>query len=206
MKRLLACLAAGLLFCSITDISSKGDALQTELKEAPEDQKIKVQTELLEVRTIVTDRDGRIVENLGKDDFELFENDQPQEISFFSISRVESGPIEGAGVKETGTPSRETIQQRIQARLSGLPVRTTLLYVDTLHMSFSSLNRVKEAIRRFVKEQLTEQDMVALAASGQTLGIAQQFTRDRQILDYAIEKIAKVAKKVGVPTPSVMME
>ncbi len=64
-----------------------------------------------------------------------------------------------------------------------------MLYVDNLHLSFSSLNAVKQAMRRFVDERLTEQDMVALATSSGTLGIAQQFTRDRQIIRYAIEQI-----------------
>lgn len=69
------------------------------------------------------------------------------------------------------------------------PVRTTLLYVDNLNLDHASLNRVKQALRQFVNEQLTDQDMVALATSGGSLGIGQKFTRNRQILRYAIEQI-----------------
>ena len=45
-----------------------------------------VKTELIEMRTVVKDKKGRIIEDLKKEDFELLENDQPQGISFFSIS------------------------------------------------------------------------------------------------------------------------
>jgi len=189
MKRCSACLAITLLLCSITDIIALDNALQTKPTEAPEEQKFEVKTELMEVRAVVTDRDGRIIENLKKEDFELLENDQSQEISFFSVSQVESERSESAAVKETDAAKGAAGQRRIQERMIEPPVRTTLMYVDNLHLSFTSLNSVKQALRRFINERLTEQDMVALATSGQTLGLAQQFTRDRQLLDYAIEQI-----------------
>jgi VWFA-related protein len=163
-------------------------AVQTKLEQAPPTQEIKVKTELMEVRAVVTDQKGRIVENLKKEDFELLENEKPQEISFFSVSQVEGGlnpPVAAKG----GAPEKPSDLPRTSERLSEPPVRTTLLYVDNLHLSFSSLNRVKQAIRDFVKERLTDQDMVALATSGQTLGPAQQFTRDRQLLNYGIAQI-----------------
>ena len=188
MKRCLACLAVTMLLYGIPDISAQDDALQTNPTKKPEDQKIQVKTELMEVRAVVTDRDGRIIENLKKDDFELLETDQPQDISFFSVSQVESQrsrPVDVDAVEQDKTAEAKGVP----ARLSEPPIRTTLLFVDNLHISFSSLNRVKEAIRRFIKERLTEQDMVALATSGQTLGVAQQFSRDRQLLNYAIEQI-----------------
>lgn len=188
MKRYLACLAVTILLYGITDISAQDDALQTKPTKTMEDQKVQVKTELMEVRTVVTDRDGRIIENLEKDDFELLEIDQPQEISFFSVSQVESQRSRPVAVDEAGQ-DKTAEAKGVPARLSEPPIRTTLLFVDNLHISFSSLNRVKEAIRRFIKERLTEQDMVALATSGQTLGVAQQFSRDRQLLNYAIEQI-----------------
>lgn len=188
MNRYLACLAALLISCSIMGIPAQDEVSQTKPAETPEDHKFKVKTELMEVRTVVTDRDGRIVENLGKEDFELLENDQPQEISFFSVSQIESRRTTPVA-EDAAAKDRAAETKKVQERLSEPPIRTTLLFVDNLHISFSSLNRVKEAVRRFIKERLTEQDMVALATSGQTLGVAQQFSRDRQLLNYAIEQI-----------------
>jgi VWFA-related protein len=61
---------------------------------------------------------------------------------------------------------------------------------------------VKQAVRRFIKERVTEQDVVALATSGQTLGLAQQFTRDRQLLGYAAEQIRFGPKHDDLFTPT----
>jgi VWFA-related protein len=203
MKIFLGCLAAVVLLSVGTTIPVLDAALQTKPKETQEGiQDIKVKTELMEVRAVVTDAKGRIIEDLKKEDFELLENDRPQEIGFFSVSQVEaersgqSSAVPGTKQQasepapaEAGAQDRAAALQRARGRLSESPVRTTLLYVDNLHLTFGSLNRVKEALRRFIKERLTEQDVVAVATSGQTLGAAQQFTRDRQILNYAIEQI-----------------
>jgi VWFA-related protein len=89
----------------------------------------------------------------------------------------------------SGAQGKAAELEQARTRLSEPPLRSTLLFVDNLHLSFSSLNRVKETLRRLINERLTDQDMVALATSGQTLGLAQQFTRDRQLLKYAIEQI-----------------
>ncbi len=188
MNRCHAFLAAITLLCGIAVIAAQEDGSKTGRTDAPDGQKFKVKTELMEVRAVVTDQKGNIIESLDKEDFELLESDQAQKISFFSISRVERERKKAAGAK-AAAQEHPAESQRVRQRLGETPVRTTLLYVDNLHLSFSSLNAVKQAMRRFVDERLTEQDMVALATSSGTLGIAQQFTRDRQIIRYAIEQI-----------------
>lgn len=90
MNKHLACLAMAILLCCIADTIAQNDASQTKPKVAEESKEFKIKTELLEVRAVVMDRKGQIIENLKKEDFELLEDDQPQEISFFSVSQVES--------------------------------------------------------------------------------------------------------------------
>ncbi|MBP1624699.1 MAG: hypothetical protein H6Q07_2719, partial [Acidobacteria bacterium] len=179
------------LLFGIAVIAATGEGFQTRPQETAETQKYKVKTELMEVRAVVTDRQNRIVENLKKEDFELLENNQPQTISFFSISEVEKEKIQPPAPGKPASARTVEIPQppQPQSRLSEAPVRTTLLFVDNLHLSFTSLNHVKQAVRTFMNERLTDQDLVALATSSGTLGIAQQFTRERQILRYAIEQI-----------------
>src|SRR5437870_2207890 len=55
---------------------------------AEQDQTIKISTDLVEVRAVVTDRQGQIVNGLKQEDFQLLENGKPQAISFFSIARI----------------------------------------------------------------------------------------------------------------------
>jgi VWFA-related protein len=146
-------------------------------------QSIKVKTELVEVRAVVTDRQGRPIENLHKEDFALLVNNQPRTIDVFSVVSTE----------DKGSPTVEKspamVAKNLGSRLTETPARTVVLFIDTLHLSASSLMQTKQVLRRFVNERLTARDMVALVTSSGTLGLAQQFTRDRQLLTYGIEKI-----------------
>jgi VWFA-related protein len=164
-----------LLSCN-SDISVRG-----------QDRIIKVKTELVEVRAVVRDQKGRIVENLRKEDFELLENNRPQEISHFSVLQVE-GKQEKPAAADT-SPKQMPRSGSLRERLSAPPARSILLYVDNLHLEFRHLNWVKQSLRRIIDEQMTDQDMMAIVTSDGTLGVAQQFTRDRQVLRYAVDKI-----------------
>jgi VWFA-related protein len=146
-----------------------------------------VKTELVEVRAVVTDRHGQIVEGLKKEDFELRDDNRPQEISHFSVvtSAAASEPKPGDPLHQ-----KPTAPVPIRERLAETPGRSVLVFVDTLHLSTTSLMLVKQQLRRFVDEQLTEQDLVALVPSAGTLGLAEQFSRDRQFVRYAIERLS----------------
>lgn len=189
MNRKLACLGITVLLFYIHGVAAWNAAWQTRPKEYAQGQTFKVKTELVEVRAVVTDRKGGLIENLKKEDFELLENNRPQQISFFSIVRVEGEESRPATASEAAQDKAAGLRS-VRERLTGAPARTVVLFVDTLHLSVSSLMQVKAALRWFVDERLTEQDMIALVTSGGTLGIAEQFTRDRQLLRYAVERVS----------------
>jgi VWFA-related protein len=187
VHKLLGCVLAGLMLYGPGFVVPKV-AEQSSKKDPVAAQAIKVKTELVEVRAVVTDRQGRPIENLTKEDFVLLENSRPREIDFFSVTSVEGGesPTPAAGAT---APARVAVPKSVRTRLLEPPARTVVLYVDTLHLSVASLYQAKQALRRFVDEKLTEQDMVELVTSTGSLGIAEQFTRDKALLRYAIEKI-----------------
>jgi VWFA-related protein len=199
MNRYLVFIATALFLCGIVGIA----AFQRDATKTPDGKTFRINTDLMEVRAVVADPKGRIIENLKKEDFELMENDRPQEISFFSISKLESQSKPLTAIQHIGKSKEPEIQATVTAatqdKATGMqntneqenkpPLRTTLLFVDNMHLTFPSLNRVKQTLRRYINEQLTDQEMVAVVASGQSLGIAQQFTRDRKILNYAVEQI-----------------
>lgn len=149
-----------------------------------QNQVFRVRTELVEIRAVVRDEKGRIAENLKPEDFELLENNEPREISHFSILQVE-----GSNDKAAASDPQKSPAASLSDRLKAPPARSIILYVDNLHLEFEHLNWVKQNLRRIVDEQMTDQDMMAIVTSDGTLGIAQQFTRDRRLLRCAIERI-----------------
>ena len=66
-----------------------------------------------------------------------------------------------------------------------------MLFVDTLHLSISSLFRVKRSLRSFLDEQLGDHDLVAIVSTAKRLGVTGQFTRNRHVLRYAIDKLSQ---------------
>jgi len=67
--------------------------------------------------------------------------------------------------------------------------RSIALVVDDLGLSFESVYYVRNAIRKFVDEQMKSGDMVAIIRTGAGVGALQQFTTDKQLLHAAIDRI-----------------
>ncbi|HWN97769.1 MAG TPA: VWA domain-containing protein [Blastocatellia bacterium] len=170
-----------LLFALILTVSAPRQS-PAQAKQGEKDQTIKLSTELIEVRAVVADRQGKLIDGLTKEDFEVLENGRPQAISFFSIGRVA-----GKGDRVSVADNEALKTGRVSSQES--PARTVALFADTLHLSTISLLAMKQALRRYVDQQLSDQDLVALIPTTGTLGLAGQFTRDRRLLRYAIEKL-----------------
>lgn len=153
-----------------------------------QDQAIRVTTNLVEVRAVVTDRDGRVVTDLKREDFELIEDKEPQEIEFFSVVRV-GGAVEGAAPGKTEAEAPAAGEARRPSPAVS-PARSVVLFVDSVHLRDANLLFTKQALKRFIAERLTDDDLVALVTSGGSLGLFSQFTRDRRLLSYAVDKIS----------------
>ncbi len=167
---------------------AKSQSAQDANKQPPQDQPIRLKTDLIELRAVVTDKQGRAITDLKREEFELLENNKPQEAAFFSVVRI---PGRGAAKPaETPAPSPSPASPSGVVRPAETPARTVVLYVDTLHLSIQSLMSVKQALRKFIDERLTDQDLTAIVTSAGSLGVVEQFTRDRRVLRYAVDRLS----------------
>ena len=78
-----------------------------------DDSVVKVKTELVTVLVSVTDQKGNLVNNLGKDDFELLENTIPQEI--FTVARENTAPLRLIVLFDTSVSVKPKIKFQQQA-------------------------------------------------------------------------------------------
>jgi VWFA-related protein len=156
---------------------------QQQEKKNESDEVLKLKTELIEIRAVVTDKQNRPVEGLLKVDFELSENGRPQDIAFFSEQN-----LKGVNQTRPPQPSSATPSTNKAGNLNGTE-RWVILFVDTLHLSGESLIRLKQMLKRYVSERLTDQDAVMILTSTGTESIAAHFTRDRQVLRYFIDRL-----------------
>jgi VWFA-related protein len=157
---------------------------QTQTKPAPQDQPIRLKTDLIELRAVVTDRKGKLIDELKKEDFEVLENGRQQQLSFFSLERL-------AGEVSAPAPATSPISERNLNRPAptSQPRRTIVLFVDTLHLSDENYLRAGPMLRNFIVEQIKDDDLVAVVSSGGPMGVFNQFTRNRGVLLKAVEKL-----------------
>ncbi len=119
VSMLLSCI------CSIATWNSQSQ----DTKERDQVPVYRVQTDLAEIRAVVTDRKGHFVEGLNRDDFELIEDGKLQEISHFSISRIGNGLNQPDSLR-VAVPDKAAGQKGVQEQVDDSPQRTTILFVE----------------------------------------------------------------------------
>ena len=147
-----------------------------------DDTTLKITTELIEIRAVVTDKAGNAISGLTKDDFELIENNKPQELSFFSFTRVPG--------KDENTAAAPAPSAVLNNAAAAKPARSIVLFADNVHIQPGNLLFMKQALRKFIDDKLGDTDLTALVTSFGTLGLGEQFTRDRRLLRYATERLS----------------
>ena len=150
-----------------------------------DDETIRVRTELIQTSVSVFDRQGRYVDKLGQEDFELRVDGKLLPLSFFE--RIEAG---GDALK-----SRAAAAAAAERGGRDLPPRTgrrgraVVFLVDDLHLSFDSLKRSKDLILRFIDQEVAADDHIIIASPSGKLGFLQQFTDNKPMLRTAVERL-----------------
>jgi VWFA-related protein len=139
------------------------------------------------LRAVVTDKRGQPVPDLKKEDFEVLENGKLQEISFLSIVKIPGRGVSGRSESPVTKAAPTTAEGT--AKGAEIPARSVALFVDTLHLSPQSLLSVKQSMRKFIDERLTDQDLTAIVTSAGSLGVVEQFTHDRRVLRRAVDRL-----------------
>jgi VWFA-related protein len=162
-----------------------------------QDEVVKITTNLVQVDAVVT-KDGKPVTNLTADDFEIYEDGKKQSITNFAyISNVPGAvaqpavpkPEKGKSVPIPPPPAINRDQ----------PHRTIAFVVDDLGISAESMGQVRTQLRKFVAEQLQPNDLVAIIRTGGEMGALQQFTKDKRVLNRAVDQLRwNMCNRVGV--------
>jgi VWFA-related protein len=163
---------------------------------------IRIDVNLVQVDAVVTDLKGKAVTNLTRDDFEILQDGQPQKITAFEFVEVKNRAamlddlrlevVPRSPLVGVPPPPRHTMLKREDIR------RTIALVVDDLALSFDSVVRVREALKKWVTYEMQEGDLVALIRTSAGMGSLQRFTMEKQVLSTAIDLIRYQPGKIGV--------
>jgi VWFA-related protein len=152
-----------------------------------QDEVVRISVTLVQVDVAVTDGKGRPVPDLKAEDFEVYEDGRRQQITnFLHVSPRPASPPAAAPVKK---PTEQNVPAP-PARLRPNQIdRTIALVVDDLTLTVESTPSVRQALKKFVDEQIQPGDLVAIIRTGAGMGALQMFTADKRILYAAIERV-----------------
>jgi VWFA-related protein len=163
---------------------------QTPQGQTPQDQPdevLRISTELVQTDVMVFDKQGRFVDNLKPEQFELKVDGKPQPLSFFE--RVTAG---SAGEEAQLAAARGTAPTTPSSGAGVKPLdrgRTILFFLDDLHLSFESLERSRKSLLRFIDDEMGQNDIAAITSASGRIGFLQQFTGNKAVLRAAVARL-----------------
>lgn len=154
------------------------------------DDGVKISTSVIQVDLTVTDKKGNPIRDLQPGDVEIFENGKKQEITGFRFVSRRPAPevLNNTGRSQSGVRSKEPPLPSGPPKAENVR-RTIAIVVDDLSLNFASTFWVRQALRKYVNEQVEEGDLVAIIRTAGGIGALQQFTFDKRQLLAAIENV-----------------
>ena len=143
---------------------------------AQDDDVVRVKSNLVNIDVIVKDKKGKYVSDLKAEDFTITENGVAQKIEFFDapLSRTD------AGVKPGEQPAATT---------TTAPRNYVSLVLDFQTTDITNLKPVREGAIKYVREQVTDADAVAVLTVTNGLQMLQPFTQDKAKLIATLERL-----------------
>lgn len=182
-------LAFVLIFSLLVPLAGQNPKQQKQDTQSKEDV-VRVTTNLVQIDVAVTDKDGKQVTNLSPEEFEVFEDGRKQQITNFSYISTDANASSQPSNTVTAQPPAKNVPKVQPAHLRPEQVRRTVaLVVDDLGLSLESIGYVRDALRKFVDEQMQPNDLVAIILTSAGSGSLQQFTSDKRKLYAAIERV-----------------
>jgi VWFA-related protein len=158
---------------------------------------LRVSSDLVRIDVEVTDKSGKPIKGLRADQFTITDDGKPQAISSFSYADIES--IETAGTEDArpivvpvdndgpNTPSSAAASDQLRDR------RLLVLFFDLTSMQPDDLIRAHDAGEKFVKNQMTKADILAVVTFSTKLTVLANFTNDHAVLEKAIARLTETS-------------
>jgi VWFA-related protein len=141
----------------------------------------RVEVDYVEVDATVIDAQGSVVTDLGRDEFEVFEDGRRQTVTAFSRVNI---PIERDD-RPLFTQAPVELDVQSNRHVEG---RMYLIVLDDMHTDASRAGRVKAAARRFIEQNFGRNDLAAVAYTGGRGADSQDFTNNPRLLLAAIDR------------------
>jgi VWFA-related protein len=149
----------------------------------------RVSASYVEVDVIVTDQQGRFIEDLKPEEFRVREDAKPQQIATFELINVPWAPTRLLW-PDSVTPAIESaVEPDVETNLGGFNGRVYLLVIDDLHITAHRTTTARTLARRFVERAVGPNDLAAVVSTSGRQHSGQEYTSNRRALLDAIDRI-----------------
>ncbi len=153
-----------------------------------QDDVLRIDTEIVQTGVTVFDKQGRFVDGLKREDFELRVDGRPVSISFFEniLAGSQRDRLARAGGKN------DPVWVKSSTPAFSFRQRTIVFFLDDRHLSLDSVGRTRKILLDFINKEMGQNDLVAIASASGQIGFLQQFTDNRDVLRAAVGRIGHV--------------
>jgi len=153
---------------------------------------LRIDTELVQIDLVVTDKQGKLVSDLKREDFQILEDGKPQTVSHFSVGTSGRQATWLRTGQQPASGSKRNVPAPQPTFTAG---RYLVLAVDDMHLAAGSLMQTKQALNKFIDQQVGISDQLALVTTTGALGMYQQFTTDREAVKRAVNRLFSAERK-----------
>ena len=150
--------------------------------------------DLVLVDVVVTDKNGNPIQNLKREDFKVSEDKVPQMVSTFDFEDLSTAFESVKGISDkfghptelinlSKTPPEQVALQQFQHH------RLMILLFDLSSMPVEDLIQAQASARKFIENQLSPADLVAVVVNASSLKVLQNFTNDPKALTQTLQKL-----------------
>jgi VWFA-related protein len=177
--------ALAAVLCGGVAIAGQGGGAQAPAPDAQQPAvTFRAEVNYVEVDARVVDAQGNFVSTLTQDDFQIFEDGKPQQVSVFSLVNI---PVE-----RTPRPlfANRPVERDVQTNVSASGGRVYLIVLDDLHTTPLLATRTRNAARQFVERYMGANDIAAVVHTSGRAEASQEFTNNPRLLLAAIDKFS----------------
>jgi VWFA-related protein len=179
----------GILLVCVVALASKTFAQESQ-KPKPQQQPeevVRVYTDLVQTDVMVFDKQGRFVNGLKREDFELRIDGKPQPIEFFE--RIAAGSADEETQLAAARGGHTANQKQVVGPVPLDRGRTIFFYVDDFHLAPGDLVFLRKALLRFIDQDMGQNDQAVITSASGQIGFLQQLTDNRAVLRAAVTRL-----------------
>ncbi len=149
----------------------------------PQDDVVRVYTELVQTDVMVFDKSGKFVNGLKPENFELRVDGKPRPIQAFE--KITAGSDEESQLAAARGATTVNLKRPVPLDRG----RIVFFYIDDIHMDLAGVQAAKKTITSYIEKDMGQNDQAAVTSASGQIGFLQQLTNDRMVLRTALDRL-----------------